>query len=64
MGGLGFQVDEYQMRYNVDEAATTLQGEADTNSYPVPATECYQAELESPQVQAKGQPKQAHCFRM
>ena len=31
MVGLGLQVEECQMRYNVDQAATALQGAEDTN---------------------------------
>ena len=31
MAGLGFQVEECQMRYNVDQAAASLQGAEETN---------------------------------
>ena len=48
------------MRYNVDKAATALQGAADTSSDTVTATDCYQAEWEITQVQGKGQAKQVH----
>ena len=61
MVGLGFQVEECQTRYNVDQAAAALQGAADTYSDTVTAIDCYQAEWEITQVQGKGQAKQVHC---
>ena len=53
MVGLGFQVEECQMRYNADQAATALQGAEDTSSDTVAAIDCYQAEWETTQVQGK-----------
>ena len=62
MVGLGLQLEECQMRYNVDKGATALQGAEHTSSDTVTAIECFQAEWEITQVQGKGQAKQVHCF--
>ena len=53
MAGLGFQVEECQMRYNVDKAATALQGAEDTSSDTVTSIDCYQAEREIAEVHGK-----------
>ena len=39
MAGLGFQIEECQMRYNVDKATTTRQGAEDACSDTVTATD-------------------------
>ena len=43
MVGLGLQVEECQMRYNVDKVAASRQGAEDTSSDTVTAIDCYQA---------------------
>ena len=55
MAGLRFQVEECQMRYNVDQVATSLQGAEDTSSVRVTAFDCYQADCKMTQVQGKVQ---------
>ena len=62
MVGLGFQVEECQMRYNVDKAATALQGAAYTSSDTVTAIDCYQAEWEITRVQGTRARKASTLF--
>ena len=55
MVGLGFQVEECQMRYNVDKVATALQGAEDTSSYTVVAIDCFSSRIrKSFEFRAKG----------
>ena len=62
MVGLGFQVEECQVRYNVDKVAAAPQGAEYTSSDTATAADCYQAEREISQLQGKGQSKQVHCL--